>query len=67
MFSNKFTVKIAFVTALVCIIETAITNAHLNHMQTSSVGIQKLSNCKVELDNGKIIDLTSLDKPDSPR
>lgn len=28
---------------------------------------QKLSNCKVKLDDGRIIDLSSLDKPNSPK
>lgn len=27
----------------------------------------KLSSCKVKLSNKKVIDLTSLDRPDSPR
>jgi hypothetical protein len=28
---------------------------------------QKLSNCKAKLDDGSIVDLTSQDKPNSPR
>jgi hypothetical protein len=33
----------------------------------NSEAINKLSNCKVELDDGSIIDLTSLDNANSPR
>lgn len=32
-----------------------------------TVGIKKLSNCAVELDDGRKIDLSSLDNPNSPR
>ena len=67
MLSKIIAIKIAFVAILASIIEASITNANLNHTQMSSIGIQKLSNCKVKLDTGKIIDLTSLDRPDSPR
>ena len=56
------------------IIETILTKHKLNHNQTAyliketrTVGIEKLSTCKVKLDDGKIIDLTSLDNPMSPR
>ena len=56
------------------IIETILTQHKLNYNQTAyliketrMVGIEKLSSCKVKLDDGKIIDLTSLDNPSSPR
>ena len=35
--------------------------------ETTTVGINRLSTCKVELDDGKIIDLTSLDNAANPR
>ena len=52
-----------------------ITNHKLNKNQTAklirsytdSYGIQKLSACKVKLDNGDTIDLTSLDNVNAPR
>ncbi len=55
-------------------IEKIVTRHKLNDNQTAlliketkTVGINKLSSCKVELDDGKIIDLTSLDDASNPR
>ena len=52
-----------------------ITNHKLNQNQTaklirsykSSYGVVKLSSCKAQLDNGDIIDLTTLDNINAPR
>jgi hypothetical protein len=41
--------------------DTTITTTTPTH------GIEKITNCKVKLDDGSIIDLTSLDNPTNPR
>jgi hypothetical protein len=39
----------------------------LSLMINATLAVTKLSNCKAQLDDGKIIDLTSLDNANSPR
>ena len=55
-------------------IERVITKHRLNKNQTAYLiketnlaSPQKESNCKVKLDDGSTIDLTSLDRPSQPR
>ena len=54
-------------------VETVITEHRLNKNQTvhlikeTSLGVDRITTCKAKLDDGRIIDLTSLDNAGSPR
>jgi hypothetical protein len=51
-----------------CFIGLAIGDrVSMNSKNFSLNSPQKLSNCKAKLDDGSIVDLTSQDKPNSPR
>ena len=53
--------------------ETVITQHRLNENRTvhlikeTTAGVDKITTCKAKLDDGMIIDLTSLDNAGSPR
>lgn len=44
-----------------------VVNGESKFNKTKTLGIKKLSSCKAELDDGRLIDLTSLDRQRNPR